>query len=244
MSAAPDRPAPADRALDRRAFLGLAGVSAASLLAAGCGWRGGPLEGALMAWDRPNEWLQRALAPARPRAREYPRGSESGGFPAYYVSRALPTVDPRAWRLNVGGLVARPLSLSLDDLARMPRLTIRVRHYCIEGWTGVASWTGVRVSEIARAAGADPAAGYVEFRSFDAGYSSSWDRASATHPQSLIAIGMDGAWLGARHGAPARLYSNLKYGYKAVKYLTDVRFLAARTGGYWEDRGYDWWAGL
>ena len=93
-------------------------------------------------------------------------------------------------------------------------------------------------------AGADPRAGYVDFHSFDAGYSSSWDRESALHPQSLIAYGMNGAYLSAGHGAPARLYSNLKYGYKSVKYLTSVRFLAERTGGYWEDRGYDWYAGL
>jgi DMSO/TMAO reductase YedYZ molybdopterin-dependent catalytic subunit len=156
----------------------------------------------------------------------------------------MPRVDPRVWRLEVDGLVKRPLSLSLSDLAAMPRVTLRLRHYCIEGWTAVASWTGVRVSEVARAAGADPGAGFVDFRSFDAGYWSSWDRDGALHPQSLIAIGMNGSWLTPGHGAPARLYSNLKYGYKSVKYLTEVRFVPERTGGYWEDRGYDWYASL
>jgi DMSO/TMAO reductase YedYZ molybdopterin-dependent catalytic subunit len=229
---------------ERREFLKRA-ASLAALAAAGCGWDGGPLWPFLRAWDRPNHWLQQALRPpGGPRARIEPDGSESAAFPQYYVSPAMPHVDPRIWRLEVGGMVERPLSLSLPDLAAMPRVTLRLRHYCIEGWTAVASWTGVRVSEIARAAGADPGAEFVDFRSFDAGYWSSWDRESALHPQSLIAIGMNGSWLTAGHGAPARLYSNLKYGYKSVKYLTDVRFTAQPTGGYWEDRGYDWYASL
>ena len=161
---------------DRRAFLKRA-ASAAALAATGCGWNGGPLWPLLRAWDRPNHWLQKALAPPRgPRARIEPRGSESAAFPQYFISPMVPQVDPRLWRLEVGGMVAHPLSLTLDDLAAMPRVTLRLRHYCIEGWTAVASWTGVRLAEIARVAGADPAAGYVDFRSFDAGYWSSWDR--------------------------------------------------------------------
>jgi len=102
----------------------------------------------------------------------------------------------------------------------------------------------VRLADIARVVGADPRAGYVEFHSFDSGYWSSWDRESALHPQTLIAFGVNGRLLTAGHGAPARLYSNLKYGYKSVKYLNRIRFLSRRTGGYWEDRGYDWYAGL
>jgi len=229
---------------DRREFL-RRGALAAAGLAAGCGWNGGPLWPLLRAWDRPNQWLQRALAPpGGPRARILPPGGESSAFPQYFISPMLPRVDPAVWRLEVGGMVERPLSLSLADLARMPRVTLRLRHYCIEGWTAVASWTGVRLAEIARVAGADPAAECLDFRSFDAGYWSSWDRESALHPQTLIAIGMNGSWLTPGHGAPARLYSNLKYGYKSVKYLTSIRFVPGTTGGYWEDRGYDWYASL
>ena len=105
---------------------------------------------------------------------------------------------------------------------------------------------GVTSAKLCGAADTD----YVEFRSFDApddasrGYWSSWDRESALHPQTLIAIGLNGSWLTPGHGAPARLYSNLKYGYKSVKYLTDIRFVPESTGGYWEDKGYDWYAAL
>ena len=229
---------------DRREFLKGAALSAAGLAAA-CGWNGGPLWPLLRAWDRPNHWLQKALVPpGGPRARIEPPGTESASFPQYFISPMLPRVDPATWRLEVGGMVKQPLSLSLTDLERMPRVTLRLRHYCIEGWTAVASWTGVRLAEIARVAGADPAAGFVDFRSFDAGYWSSWDRESALHSQTLIAIGMNGSWLTPGHGAPARLYSNLKYGYKSVKYLTGIRFVPQSTGGYWEDKGYDWYASL
>jgi DMSO/TMAO reductase YedYZ molybdopterin-dependent catalytic subunit len=229
---------------DRREFLKRAALGAAGLVAA-CGWDGGALWPLLRAWDRPNRWLQQALAPpGGPHARIEAAGSESASFPQYFISPMMPRVDPAVWRLEVSGMVRRPLSLTLSDLAALPRVTLRLRHYCIEGWTSVASWTGVRLAEIARVAGADPAAGFVDFRSFDAGYWSSWDRESALHPQTLIAIGLNGSWLTPGHGAPARLYSNLKYGYKSVKYLTDIRFVPESTGGYWEDKGYDWYASL
>jgi DMSO/TMAO reductase YedYZ molybdopterin-dependent catalytic subunit len=108
----------------------------------------------------------------------------------------------------------------------------------------VASWDGVRLSEIARAAGMDRRARYVEFRSFDSGYWSSWDLESALHRQTILAYGMNGEPLPVQYGAPLRLYSAVKLGYKMVKYLTEVTFLPERTGGYWEDRGYEWFAGV
>jgi DMSO/TMAO reductase YedYZ molybdopterin-dependent catalytic subunit len=107
----------------------------------------------------------------------------------------------------------------------------------------VATWSGVRVSELARLAEPLPDAGFVDFESFDAGYHESWDLESALHPQTLVAIAMDGRPLDPGHGAPARLHSPIKLGYKNVKYLTRVVFLPRRNGGYWSDRGYEWFAG-
>jgi DMSO/TMAO reductase YedYZ molybdopterin-dependent catalytic subunit len=113
----------------------------------------------------------------------------------------------------------------------------------VEGWTAVAEWTGVRVSELARLAQVQPDAEYVDFQSFDNGYHESWDMESAMHPQTLIAYGMDRHYLGPGHGAPARLHSPIKLGYKCTKYLTRVAFLPKRNGGYWSDQGYEWFAG-
>ena len=86
-------------------------------------------------------------------------------------------------------------------------------------------------------------ASYVDFQSFDSGYHESWDIESALHPQTLIAIAMDGRPLGASHGAPARVHSPVKLGYKNTKYLTRIVFMPARNGGYWTDRGYEWYGG-
>jgi DMSO/TMAO reductase YedYZ molybdopterin-dependent catalytic subunit len=164
-------------------------------------------------------------------------------FPSYFISDSMPFA-PADWVLKVGGLVARPATFSLNQLQRMTRTETRVRHHCVEGWSAVAAWHGVRLREIAEAVGADPRARYVEFRSFDAGYWSSWDRDSALHKQTILAYGMNGEPLGPDHGAPLRLYSGVKLGYKMVKYLTEVNFLPERSGGYWEDQGYEWFGGV
>ena len=124
-----------------------------------------------------------------------------------------------------------------------PLTTQRVPHYCVEGWTALAEFTGVRVSELAKAAGARVDAGYVDFASFDDGYHESWDRESADHPQALVVIAKDGEPLSARYGAPARVHAPVKLGYKNTKYLTRVVFMPQRNGGYWSDIGYEWYGG-
>jgi DMSO/TMAO reductase YedYZ molybdopterin-dependent catalytic subunit len=234
------------RVLTRRRFLA-GGARSVAVVAAGafaCD-SARPRTGFLGAMERVNERFQQALfdpdrlAPELPESELTPRGQ----FPAYKISDAYPA-PPAGWVLNVRGLVARPLALSIDDLRRLPSTRVRVRHHCVEGWSAVASWDGVRLSEIAGVAGADPRARYVEFRSFDAGYYSSWDAESALHRQTILAYGMNGELLPREYGAPVRLYSAVKLGYKMVKYLTDVTFLPEKTGGYWEDRGYEWYAGV
>lgn len=234
------------RVLTRRKFLA-GGARSAALVAAGvlgCD-SSRPRTGFLGAMERVNERFQQALFDPDELAPELPEGSETPlrAFPAYKISGFYPRVPP-GWRLRVHGLVARELSLAPADLERFPRTRVRVRHHCVEGWSAVAAWDGVRLSEIARAAGMDPRARYVEFRSFDSGYYSSWDLESALHPQTILAYGMNGEPLPTLYGAPLRLYSAVKLGYKMVKYLTDVIFLPERTGGYWEDRGYEWFAGV
>jgi DMSO/TMAO reductase YedYZ molybdopterin-dependent catalytic subunit len=204
-----------------------------------------PREGTLGAAERWNLGREKQLfSPTRlaPSARERDT-TRADAFPVYIVSPSIP-VAPPSWTLRVRGLVDRPLDLSIDDLKRLPRTDVRTRHHCVEGWSAVASWNGVRIAELARAAGALREARFVEFRSFDNGYSSSWDRESAEHPQSLIAFGMNGSPLTPAYGAPARVSASVKLGYKMVKYLTDIVFLPEATGGYWEDRGYEWFGGV
>jgi len=108
----------------------------------------------------------------------------------------------------------------------------------------VAVRTGVRLSDLARHAGVSADARYVDFQSFDDDYHESWDIESAMHSQTLIVYGQDGELLGPEYGAPARVYSPVKLGYKCTKYLTRIVFLAERNGGYWSDQGYEWYGGV
>jgi len=220
----------------------LAGFAASTLLA-GCD--SAPSGVFLRGMEHWNERVERLLFSSRRLAPEEPESAltPDASFPSYFIADHMPFA-PAGWTLKVGGMVARPAVLSLDQLKRMPRTDMRIRHHCVEGWSAVAAWHGVQLKEISRVAGASADARYVEFRSFDAGYFSSWDLESALHPQTILAWGMNGHDLSPDHGAPLRLYSPVKLGYKNVKYLTEVNFLPHRTGGYWEDQGYEWYGGV
>lgn len=204
-----------------------------------------PREGLLGAMGRVNDRAQELLFNPTRLAPELAPGSETDDhdFPAYKIGDFYPAL-PANWALKVGGLCARPGLYSLEQLKRLPMTQVRVRHHCVEGWSAVASWEGVRVSELARLVGADGRASAVEFRSFENGYYSSWDRGSALHPQTLLAFGRNGLPIPARYGAPLRLYSAVKLGYKMVKWVSEVNFLPQPSGGYWEDLGYEWFAGV
>ena len=167
-------------------------------------------------------------------------------LPSYYVSPTVPVWDDSVrgkWALDVSGLVENPVRLTLEDLQKLPRVSNRVNHYCVEGWTAVETWAGVSFSELARLVRPQPNARYVDFQSFDDDYHESWDIESAMHPQTVVAYGLDGKMLEPAHGAPARLFSPIKLGYKNTKYLTRIVFMPVMNGGYWTDRGYEWYGG-
>jgi len=235
--------------IDRRRFLRAGSFAAAAALLEACDSRGP--RAALKYLDfaeRANESVERGLFRHRSIDRADASARAAGAaFPMYYVSAQAPVWDPAvrgAWTLEVTGAVQRPLTLTLEQLAALPSIAQRVDHFCVEGWTAVAEWRGVRVSELAKLAGLTADAGYVDFQSFDDGYHESWDLASALHPQTLVAYAMDGRWLGVAHGAPARVHSPVKLGYKNTKYLTRIVFMPQRNGGYWSDEGYEWYGGV
>ena len=229
------------RVITRRKLLLTAG---AATLLAGCE-KSPAVRFFLRTMDEWNQKVQATLFSPTRLAPELPPSDTTPeeAFPSYFISDEMPFPSDN-WSLKVGGLVAKPQLFSLDDLKRAPRTDVRVRHHCVEGWSAVAAWHGVQVSEIAKMAGLDPLVRFVEFKSFDSGYWSSWDLGSALHPQTILAYGMNGHPLYPDHGAPLRLYSPVKLGYKSVKYLTEVNFLPDSTGGYWENQGYEWFAGV
>jgi len=214
-----------------------------------------PHEGFLGLMERFNAQVQAGMFRRSKLAPEEPREAltDPEHFPSYKVAEDYPEA-PQGWTVSVKGLVAKPLVLSLAELRKLPRTDFRVRHHCVEGWSAVASWNGVRLSDLGRLCGADPRAGFVEFRSFEQGqpeeggplvrYSSSWDRESVDHPQTIVAYGKNGSPLTREEGAPLRLYSAVKLGYKMVKWVDEVVYQPMPNGGYWEDQGYEWFAGV
>lgn len=240
------------RRLARRDFLRLAAVAGPASLVAACGWDGGPLiQPKLRAMSRLNDWVGEHIFQSNSRlAPAYTSAERSGRMPVYHVAADVPELaDPGAWRLQVGGLVRKPGAFTMTMLQAMPRLAYTVKHHCVEGWTAVASWAGVPFSALAAQVEPLPEARYILFSSFEhdrrgVQYTNGWDMKSAMHPQTILAYGFNDRPLMPDHGAPLRLYTPIKLGYKMTKYLTRITFARERPGGYWEDMGYPWLAGL
>jgi DMSO/TMAO reductase YedYZ molybdopterin-dependent catalytic subunit len=235
--------------IDRRRFLLAATSGLGAAVMSACDSTGPrSAQKVLRFAERSNERVERGLFSHRAMDIPGDQARAAGqSFPSYFISRQVPVWDDAArgtWRLQVGGLVQRPLQLSLADLASLPRVGYKLDHFCVEGWTAVATRTGVTLREIARIAGVQPGAHFVDFESFDDGYHESWDIESALHPQTLVVYAQDGHYLNSAWGAPARVYSPVKLGYKNTKYLTRIMFLPNRTGGYWSDQGYEWYGGV
>jgi DMSO/TMAO reductase YedYZ molybdopterin-dependent catalytic subunit len=233
--------------IDRRRFLAVSAATLSSALLAACDGNPRSAHRLLRLAEERNESLESSLFRHDAMDR-VPASARLAGrdFPKYFISERVPMWDVAArgpWRLEISGAVRNPVSLSLEQLMRLPHITQKVDHFCVEGWNARATWTGVRVSDLARLVRPTPDAGYVDFGGFDKDYHESWDLESAMHPQTLVAYGMDGHLLGPPHGAPARVHSPVKLGYKNTKYLTRIVFMPARNGGYWSDQGYEWYGG-
>ena len=159
------------------------------------------------------------------------------------------------WRLHVGGLVARPLAISLDQLKALPQHTQITRHDCVEGWSAIGRWTGPVLGPILQFAGLSAKARYIVFHCYDDfggnQYYESVDLADAFHPQTILAWALNGRPLPVPNGAPLRLRVERQLGYKHAKYLRAIEAVASLDqigrgkGGYWEDvADYAWYAGI
>jgi DMSO/TMAO reductase YedYZ molybdopterin-dependent catalytic subunit len=241
------------RGLTRRDLLHLGLVAGPAALLGACGWDGGSvLAPRLRLFSRVNDWVGEKIFLGRQRlAPEYPvsRRTLPERFPAYSITYnetgSFPGVKRgESWKLAVGGLVRNPMQLTREMLESLPGITYTVKHHCVEGWTAIGTWTGVPVSTIASLVHPTAEARYLRFDSFDSGYYTGWDLASAMHPQTILAYAWNDRPLMMNHGAPLRLYSPIKLGYKLTKYLTAMTFTPDRPGGYWEDQGYPWFAGV
>jgi DMSO/TMAO reductase YedYZ molybdopterin-dependent catalytic subunit len=254
--------------LSRRGLLTAGAATFGGLLLAGCDRLSNApkFQSLLGSAERATYGAQRVLLSGQPLAREYREKDLSPVFrangstmPDDEAYQALMEGGFADWRLKIDGLVARPISLSIADLKRLPQRTQITRHDCVEGWSAIGKWTGVPLGLILKSVGLAPNARFAVFHCADdlegsedgSGlYYESIDLIDAFHPQTILAHSMNDKPLEVAHGAPLRLRVERQLGYKQAKYVMRIeiveRFdhMARGKGGFWEDRGYEWYAGI
>jgi len=215
-----------DVAVGRRVILGMFGLGI-----------GGVLVGAKV-----SRGVSKALAPITAADRTglsdfLPAG---GGFRIYTVTGTLPAKSEGAYRLEVSGLVERPMTLTFADLKAMPATSMTKDFQCVTGWrVEDVKWVGVRLWDLLDRAGVKPAAKAVRFTCFDGAYSESLTLEQARRDDVIVAYGMQGGGISKAHGGPVRLYVAPMYGYKSAKWLSGIELTDRVVEGYWERRGYD-----
>ena len=228
----------------RRRFLQLSGLSSMSLLLGGCGTPiFADLVGKLSA-PLNQKFEELIFQPQKPVPEFLPNQIEPNKL-IINSFKSTPVIDLAKYRLIVDGEVNHPLSLSMADIQALPLTSMIIRHVCVEGWAAIVQWGGIRLREIIALSQPKSQVKYAYFKSAD-GYYESWDIASALHPQTLLAYQKNGAALPVENGAPLRLASPIKLGYKQSKWVTRVTLTSelSTVQGYWEDLGYEWFAGL
>jgi len=208
------------------------------------------------------EGLNERVIGTRGLVREYSASDISSDFPV----NSLPTPSDdsyvrlanggfRSYALTVDGLVDYPQRFTLSQLTHLMNLTEITRHDCVEGWSVVAEWQGVRLSSVLGLVRPKPEARYVVFHSYDrddngTSYYESLNLVQAAHPQTLLSLRQNGKALEIDRGAPLRLTVPTQLGYKSAKWLRRIEVTASLQGlyggkgGYWEDQGYEWYAGI
>jgi len=257
-----------EKGFDRRGFLQRAVALGGALVLSGCDQLSGSdsFRRVLFRAETLTRTAQRALLGPDALAHEYSEADISPDFrangstdPQDQDYLALAADDFRNWRLKLGGLVERPMEWSLAELRALPSRTQITRHDCVEGWSCIGKWKGVPLKVLLDQAGLKPEARYIVFYCADTldesltggdKYYESLGLADAYHAQTILAYEMNGETLPVPHGAPLRLRVERQLGYKMAKYVMRIEAVAdfaaidGGQGGYWEDRGYEWYAGI
>jgi DMSO/TMAO reductase YedYZ molybdopterin-dependent catalytic subunit len=249
---------------NRRNVLTRLAVGASAAVLAGCdrisqsaGGRDVLKKGADLAYRVQRLFAGReALAPEFSKADIAPVFRPNGTFnPDTAEYNAHAGANFRDWRIKVGGFVEHPFELSVAELRAMPSRTQITRHDCVEGWSCIGEWTGAPLRLLLAKARPKDNARFVVFHCADdmgSGqlYYESLDLVEALHPQTILAYDLNGQPLPIANGAPVRLRAERQLGYKMAKYLNGIELVESfagirgGNGGYWEDQGYTWWAGI
>ncbi|ABE37725.1 Twin-arginine translocation pathway signal [Rhodopseudomonas palustris BisB5] len=229
----------------RRRFLaGGASLGALTLLT-GCDVVDGmSAENLLVKVSKFNDAVQAAIFNPNTLAPTYTDKDITRPFPfnAFYTLDEAPDIDGKEWKLDVAGLVDNKKSWTLDELGALPEVKQITRHICVEGWSAIGSWSGVRLSDFLKLVGADTGAKYVWFRCAD-DYTSPIDMPTALHPQTQMTLKYDGQVLPRAYGYPMKIRIPTKLGFKNPKYVVAMEVTNDYKGGYWEDQGYNSFSG-
>jgi DMSO/TMAO reductase YedYZ molybdopterin-dependent catalytic subunit len=240
------RTSAAGRQIERRLFL-KQGLSLGALtLLTGCDVTDTSTVQAAL--DGMSRWNDRAQAVLFNRHRLMPTYPESEAvkdfrFNAYYDPNLIPKIDGEIFKLNLSGLIDSRKPWTLPELHALPQQSQVTRHVCVEGWSMIGKWTGVPLRTFLERIGADLTAKYVGFECAD-GYYSSIDMASALHPQTFLTFRISDETLAPKYGFPLKLRIPTKLGFKNPKWITAMYVTNRFPGGFWEDRGYNWFAGV
>ena len=191
--------------------------------------------------DRVQGWLfnPNRLAPTYPESAI----TRPFRFNGYYNEADSPEIDKDDYKLEVGGMVDDKKSWTLPDLYALPQEKQITRHVCVEGWSLIGSWTGARLSDFLKRVGADTRAKYVWFQCAE-GYSNTIDMPTALHPQTQMSFKFADETLPRKFGYPMKIRIPTKLGFKNPKHVIAMHVTNKDLGGYWEDRGYNWFSGL
>ena len=198
------------------------------------------LEGMSRWNDRMQEWLfdPKKLAP------EYPESMITRPFPfnGYYPESQVRVFDETDYKLQLGGMIKERKPWRLPELYALPQVSQVTRLICVEGWSAIGKWSGVRFSDFLQRVGANLGAKYVGFNCGD-DYYSSIDMATALHPQTLLTFRFADQILPPKYGFPMKLRIPTKLGFKNPKHIMEIFVANDNPGGYWEDKGYNWFSG-
>ena len=164
-------------------------------------------------------------------------------FNAYYEVEEVKPVDRATWKLELAGLIADKRPWTIEDIYALPEQEIIIKHICVEGWDYIGQWSGPNLRQFLTRVDADLTAKYIAFHSND-DYMECIDMASALHPQSILATKYAGEPITDPYGAPLRLRTAVKLGYKNPKWIRAIEVTNDYPGGFWEDQGFNWFAGL
>ena len=163
-------------------------------------------------------------------------------YNAFFPAADAPKLSAADYRLELSGLIGDKRPWTVEQLHALPQESQITRHVCIEGWSMIGKWSGPRLGDFLQRVGADLSAKYVGFQCAD-GYSGSIDMPSALHPQTIMAVKFADEIIPPKYGYPFKVRIPTKLGFKNPKWVTAIFVTNRFPGGFWEDRGYNWFSG-